>query len=147
MINLDSIIEKNRLTAFVDGFLGGLGFVLIVWGLASIITLPATSANVYIGLILLGVSMFAGGTCHQAYAWGRISVQPNLQTKVLTPQTQPVADSESTAEPLGKYVEPQVTSQEQMDLNKPTTEETIEYPVETQTHEALVYEEEKKTET
>lgn len=67
-------ISNHRLGAFIYGFVSGVGLIMIVWGLASITTLQSTNLIMNIGLILLGVALFAGGSCREAYLRGNLSV-------------------------------------------------------------------------
>jgi len=88
---------NDKLSTFVDGFLGGLGLVLIMWGFASIVMLPFRSANIYVGMILFGVISFAGGLLREAYQWGKISGEPKKSLKPsITPR---LAASHSVEEP------------------------------------------------
>ncbi len=47
---------------------------MVIWGLASITTLPSTNLMMNIGLVMLGVALFAGGSCREAYLRGNLSV-------------------------------------------------------------------------
>lgn len=145
MIHLQTKIENHRLSAFINGLLSGLGLILIIWGLASIVTLSASSATVYIGLILFGVLVFVGGGFREAYIWGRFSMQPSIRKKTSITRTQPVAPLKPTAQPQQTRATAQAASQEQTDPNRVTTEQITEYPVGTQTRETVVYEQDRQT--
>jgi hypothetical protein len=67
-------ISNHRLGAFVYGFVSGVGLIMVIWGLASITTLPSTNLMMNIGLVMFGVALFAGGSCREAYLRGNLSV-------------------------------------------------------------------------
>lgn len=144
MIHLQTKIEKHRLSAFINGLLSGLGLILILWGLSSIVTLPSSSATVYIGTILFGVFIFVGGGLREAYIWGRFSAQPTIRKKTPTKRIQPTASSKPTGQPQQTRPTVQAAPQEKTDMNQVTTEQITEYPIETQTREAAAYEQEKQ---
>jgi hypothetical protein len=129
VIHLQTKIEKHRLNAFINGLLSGLGLILILWGLSSIVTLPSTSVTVYIGTILFGVSIFMSGGLREAYVWGRFSMQLSIRRKTPATQTKSLIPSKPKAQP-----------QQTM-----TTEQMTEYPVGTQTRGTAVYEQESPT--
>lgn len=66
-------ISNHRMGAFVYGFLSGVGLIMIVWGLASVTALPSTNLFMNIGLVLFGVTLFACGSCREAYLRGNLS--------------------------------------------------------------------------
>jgi len=136
VIHLQTKIEKHRLSAFINGLLSGLGLILILWGLSSIVTLSSSGATVYIGTILFGIFIFVGGGLREAYIWGRFSMQPSIQKKTPTTRTHPVASSKPRVQPQ----QTRTTDQDHV-----TTEQITEYPVGTQTRETTVYEQETQT--
>jgi len=66
VIFLYTDLANHRLGAYVYGFLSGVGLMLIIWGVASIVLLPSRNFMLSIGLTLLGVGLFAGGSCREA---------------------------------------------------------------------------------
>lgn len=122
-------IKSHRLGAYVYGFLSGLGLILIIWGLASIIALPSTNSTIYIGIVLFGVTLFASGSCREAYLRGSLSPQPSIPEKASTTRNR-------SATSLKPNTQPETA----------TTRQIRKYPVETQTQEAVLYEEEQQTE-
>ena len=145
MIHLQTKIENHRLSAFIHGLLSGLGLILIIWGLSSIASPASSSTNIYVGLILFGVLMFVAGGFREAYIWGSFSAQPITQKKTPTKRTQPAVSSKPTSQPHQAETPAQTTPQAQTDLNRETTEQIREYPVEIQTREAVIYEQERQT--
>ena len=144
MIHLQTKIEKHRLSAFINGLLSGLGLILILWGLSSIVTLPSSSATVHVGTMLFGVFIFVGGGLREAYIWGRFSMQSSVRKKTPATRTQPVASSKPRVQPQQTRATAQVAPQEQTDQDPVTMEQITEYPVGTQTRETTVYEQEKQ---
>lgn len=130
MIRLHTDIKNHRLGAFVYGFLSGLGLVLIIWGLASLIALPSRSAIMYIGLTMFGVLLFATGSCREAYLRGSLSLQQTASSSF--PTTRGKLTSPRTSKQLQKKAREYEKSSE---LNSLTTEQIREYPFGTQTHE------------
>lgn len=63
------------------GFMSGFGLILIVWGLTSITSLPSGNTGLSIGFALLGVLLFAYGSCREAYLRGGISMQVKTRTR------------------------------------------------------------------
>lgn len=141
MIQLQTEIENHRLGAFIYGFMTGLGLVLIVWGLTSIITLPSGSSALYSGIAFLGVFLFAGGSCREAYLRGSLSAQRSIRKKTPTTRTKPAVSLETTEQPQTETTAHPV-HQEPTDLNSMATEQIRDYPVGTETHGAVVYEQE-----
>ncbi len=121
-------IKSHRLGAYVYGFLSGLGLILIIWGLASIIALPSTNAALYISIILFGVALFAIGSCREAYLRGSLSPQPSVPNKTSTTRNRSATSLKPAAE-----------------ADTGTARQVRRYPVETQTQEAVLYEEEQQT--
>jgi hypothetical protein len=78
-------IANHRLGAFVYGFLSGVGLILIIWGVASIVLLPSRNFMLSIGLTLLGVGLFAGGSCREAYLRSDLP-RPTKTSSDLQPQ-------------------------------------------------------------
>lgn len=70
---LPTEINNHRLGAFIYGFLSGIGLIMIIWGLASIVMLPSKYLMINIGLTLFGVVLFASGSCREAYLRGNLS--------------------------------------------------------------------------
>ena len=141
MIHLYTEIRNHRLGAFVYGFMSGLGLIMIMWGLASVITLPTRSSNIYVGLILFGALLFAGGSCREAFLQGGLSVQPSIREKTPAPRVKPA----TSLKPAGRSqtgTTAQSVHQEATDLNSLTTEQIRECPVGMQTHESIVYDKE-----
>jgi len=139
MTHLHREIKKHRLGAFVYGFMSGLGLILIMWGLASIIALPSRNSLTYIGLILFGVLLFAGGSCREAYLRGSLTTELNIYGKPSIKQTQPTASPKPKTQSQNETIA-QPVCQEPTDSNSLITEQIIDHPVETETHEASVYE-------
>ena len=79
----------------------------------------------YIGVTLLGVLLFAGGSCREAYIRGSLSVQPSIYEKVPRKQTRPAAATKPSKQ-----------------LQTETKEQIKEYPIETEPQETFVYEQE-----
>ncbi len=73
VVYLQKDIANHRLGAFIYGFLGGLGLMLIVWGLNSIVLMHSVNLMINIGLTLFGVALFSGGCCREAYLRGNLS--------------------------------------------------------------------------
>ena len=144
MVHLDTEAERHRLSAFVNGFLSGLGLILIIWGLASLVYSAARNASIYTGLILFGVSMFAGGGFREAYLWGRFSAQPGIKDKVPTKRTQPTAPSKPP-EQLRKIAPNPTASQGQTDPDRLTEVQIIGHPTETPVQETGHHPEEQQT--
>lgn len=67
---MSTTVKYHRLGAFIYGFLSGTGLIMIIWGLASITMLPSTNLLTNVGLTLLGVVLFACGSCREAYLRG-----------------------------------------------------------------------------
>ncbi len=140
VIHMHTEIKNHRLSAFVYGFMSGLGLILINWGLASIIALPLRSSTIYVGLILLGVFLFAGGSCREAYLRGSLSNESSVSERVPIKQLKHVA----SVKPSGQsQTEAKLQPSHQKPANPiPMTAEQIRDPVETQTHETAIYEQE-----
>jgi hypothetical protein len=137
VIPLHTDIKNHRLGAFVYGFLSGLGLVLIIWGLASLIALPSRSSTMYIGLTMFGVLLFATGSCREAYLRGSLSLQPGTSDKNsmrTKPAPRPLRQPQTKATAHNQLTE----------LDSLTTEQIREYPVGTQTNESDVYEQEQQ---
>ncbi len=66
-----------------------------MWGLSSIIALPATSASMSVSLILLGVLLFAGGSCREAYLRGGLSAESTIGEKISVGSTRRTQASKS----------------------------------------------------
>ena len=95
-------ISNHRLGAFIYGFVSGVGLIMIVWGLASITTLRSTNLIMNIGLILLGVALFAGGSCREAYLRGNLSVLSEGRAQANhNRSTRSVADKPLTEQIIG----------------------------------------------
>jgi hypothetical protein len=141
MTHLHREIKNHRLGAFVYGFMSGLGLILIIWGLASIIALPSRNSLTYIGLILFGVLLFAGGSCREAYLRGSLTTELNIHGKPSIKQAPPTASSKPKTQSQ-KETETQPSRQETANSNSLITEQIIDHPVETETHEASVYKQE-----
>ena len=75
VIHLSGKVNDHRLGAFVYGFLSGLGFILIVWGVASISWMPSRSPTIFVGITLFGVVLLSVGSCREAYLRGSLSLQ------------------------------------------------------------------------
>lgn len=144
MVHLDIEAERHRLSAFVNGFLSGLGLILIIWGLASLVYSAARNASVYTGLILFGVAMFAGGGFREAYLWGKFSAQLGIKDKIPTKRTQPAAPSKPPEQPRKMAPNP-TASQGQADPNRLTEEQIIEHPAETPAQETAHHPQEQQT--
>ena len=69
-------ISNHRMGAYVYGFLSGVGLIMIIWGLASIASLPSTNLWMNVGLVLFGVALLACGSCREAYLRGNLSAIP-----------------------------------------------------------------------
>ena len=76
-------ISNHRMGAYVYGFLSGVGLIMIIWGLASIASLPSTNLLMNVGLVLFGVTLLAVGSCREAYLQGNLSTIPaaDINTK------------------------------------------------------------------
>lgn len=70
---LQTEVSNHRLGAFLYGFLSGLGLMLIVAGLNSIIMMHSTNLLLNLGLTFFGVALFSGGCCREAYLRGNLS--------------------------------------------------------------------------
>jgi len=70
---LQTEVSNHRLGAFLYGFLSGLGLMLIVAGLNSIIIMHSTNLLSNLGLTFFGVALFSGGCCREAYLRGNLS--------------------------------------------------------------------------
>ena len=132
MTQLRPEIRNHRLGAFLYGFMGGLGLILIIWGLTSIISLPSRSTTLYLSLTLFGVLLFASSCCREAYIRGCLSVQTNFR-ETATTQTQPAESSKPTKWPR---TEATVNPVHQEPV---TTEQIREYPVGTEVEEPSAY--------
>jgi hypothetical protein len=126
VIQLQSEIEENRLGAYVDGFLSGLGLVLIIWGLASIVTVTATASAGTIGLVLLGVVIFAGGGFREAYTWGRLSERPVTPPKAAPKQAQRTPRPRATTSTYRSTAPAQATRPASVTPNRVTSEQIRE---------------------
>ncbi len=137
--------KQHRLSAFVNGFLSGLGLLLIIWGLISVVSFNPRNATVYIGLILFGVLMFVSGGLREAYTWGKFSAQPNLYEKAPLTRTRPLKPSRDTGQPQQTQATSEALHQKPTTPPQVTTEQIID--PEAQAHEAVVCEQEKQTPT
>lgn len=126
--------------------MSGLGFIIILWGLSSVVALPSSSAITYIAPILFGVLLFTFGSCREAYLRGGLSVQLTTLEKSPTTQTLHSKSSKPTGQSLAG-ITTQPVHQEPTDLNQTTTEQIREYPLEMETHEAAVHEQEQQMHT
>jgi len=139
VIPLHTDIKNHRLGAFVYGFISGLGLVLIIWGLASLIALPSRSAITYIGLTMFGVLLFATGSCREAYLRGSLSLQQTASSSF------PTTRGKSTSPRTSKQLRTKATEYEKSsELNSLTTEQIRDYPFGTQTHENDIHEHEQQ---
>ncbi|MFQ6067963.1 MAG: hypothetical protein ACE5KD_00310 [Candidatus Bathyarchaeia archaeon] len=118
--------------------MSGLGLILIMWGLASVVALPSSSSTIYIGIILLGVILFATGSCREAYLRGSLSVQPSIYKKTPIKSRQHATTSKPADH--SQITTTQSVHHEPTDLNQVTTEQIKEYSVGTETQEAVLYE-------
>jgi hypothetical protein len=116
-------IKNHRLGAFIYGFIGGLGLVLMIWGLAFITMQPSTSVLSNIGLIFLGLFLFAGGCCREAYLRGSLSVQSSVSARSLKKRVLPTMST--------------INEQKQNDVDQLTTEQISDYPIETEVDEVV----------
>ena len=78
MVYLQTEVSNHRLGAFLYGFLSGLGLMLIVAGLNSIIIMHSTNLLLNLGLTFFGVALFSGGCCREAYLRGNLSRPPKV---------------------------------------------------------------------
>ena len=78
VVYMSKAIKDHRLWAFIYGFLSGSGLIMIIVGLASIIVLPSLNMMINIGLTLIGVLLFACGSCGEAYWRGSLAVPPRV---------------------------------------------------------------------
>ncbi len=129
VISLSTDSEKHRLSAFINGFLSGLGLILIVWGLASLSSELSGSALLYVGLMLFGVLVFVGGGFREAYLWGRFSRQLASTGKILAKRAQPFGPSVTT-KPTQKTVPDSTVGPVQVNPNRLTEEQIMENPSE-----------------
>jgi len=72
-MNLQADIANHRLGAFVYGFLGGLGLMLIIWGLNSIIMMHSVNSLSNLGITFFGVALFSAGCCREAFLRGGLA--------------------------------------------------------------------------
>lgn len=86
---MSTAIKHHRLGAFIYGFLCGTGLIMIIWGLASVTMLPSTNLLTNVGLTLLGVVLFAGGSCREAYIRGSLmaSSEAHIRKQRSRPKT------------------------------------------------------------
>jgi len=134
VIPLHTDIKNHRLGAFVYGFLSGLGLVLIIWGLASLIALPSRSSITYVGLIMFGVLLFATGSCREAYLRGSLSQLTSSGRNRTTL-------GKSASQMPSRQLQTKATAYEKStDLNSLTSEQVKEYPFGTQTNEDDIHE-------
>ena len=117
-------IESHRLSAFFNGILAGVGLVLIVWSLSSITSLALEEITIYIGLIFIGVIMFAVGGVREAYIWGKFSMKINSQYQAVNqrsthPKTQKNPTYNQSSQTLNLGHKPLVSEQ----IRMPTDEE------------------------
>lgn len=73
VMNLQTDIANHRMGAFIYGFLGGLGLMLIISGLNSIVMMHSTNLMINLGITMFGVALFAAGCCREAYLKGNLS--------------------------------------------------------------------------
>lgn len=130
MIRLEREIENNRISAFVDGLFSGLGMILIIWGLASLSSLPSNPA-VSITLFLVGGSAFAIGGFREAFMWGRFSVRPFKQIRQMTPY-------KPKLKPRQTETSTQMLQREQ-NVARVTEEQIVKYPSEKKSAETPTY--------
>lgn len=135
MIQLRPEIRNHRLGAFFYGFISGLGLILVMWGLTSIVTLSSRSTTLYISLTLSGVLLFAGSCCREAYIRGSLSTQPNNREKA-TQQTRTARSAKST-----KWSQAEASAHP-VHQEPVTAEQIREYPVDTEIDGTSIYEQE-----
>jgi len=74
VVYMSKAIKEHRLGAFIYGFLCGSGLIMFICGLASIVILPSLNSMINIGLTVIGASLFASGSCCEAYLRGSLAV-------------------------------------------------------------------------
>ncbi|UCE95252.1 MAG: hypothetical protein JSV51_05830 [Candidatus Bathyarchaeota archaeon] len=129
-------IKNHRLGAFVYGFMSGLGLVLIIWGLATIVALPSSSSSMSIGIILLGVLLFAMGSCREAYIRGSLSLPLSQHKGISTIRNRSSARNSD-----------QLAHQGTTNSSPTVTEQVNDHSVEMGHRETVVYEEKHQTQT
>ena len=79
---LQTEVSNHRLGAFLYGFLSGLGLMLIIAGLNSIIIMHSTNSLSNLGLTFFGVALFSGGCCREAYLRGNLARASKVHDRI-----------------------------------------------------------------
>lgn len=81
VVYMSKAIKAHRMGAFIYGFLSGSGLTMVICGLASIVVLPSLNMMTNIGLTLIGVLLFASGSCCEAYLRGSLAASSKIYTQ------------------------------------------------------------------
>jgi hypothetical protein len=93
---MPSEISNHRKGAYIYGFLSGIGLIMLAWGIVWVIGSPTRNLAAFIALTLFGVSLFAFGSCREAYLRGSLSM---ASTPATDNNQEPLAVT-STQEPI-----------------------------------------------
>jgi hypothetical protein len=81
---LSTDVQNHRLGAYIYGFLGGMGLIMIIWGLNSIAFFPSINSVMTVGLVFFGVLCFAASSCREAYIRGNLSASSEAYRNRMT---------------------------------------------------------------